>query len=221
MIDLNKYRIVELSYELVPGERKVDGRYLFGEPLAGRAIEVQEFFGLGARMHTIQGYTHVGTHVEASYKYLDEGTDLGAMPVEKYMGEAVVCNFSFKDRQEAITPDDFRNLGVISGDIVLVWAGPETADAPPYVTAEASDWLVETGIKMLGLENIGYASPGIEPGTRDNADYKCLVNGIPIIDSVHGLSQITHPRVFFMALPLRMRRVTASPTRAIALEEID
>ena len=221
MIDLSKYRIVDLNYELIPGERKVDGRYFFGQPLAGRALEVQEYFGWGARMHTVQGHTHMGTHVEAPYKYLDEGTDLGAMPIEKYMGEAVVCDFSHKGRHEPIAIEDFRKFGIRSGEIVLAWARPETSDAPPYITPAAIDWLIETRIKMLGLEDIGYALPGVEPGDKNSADHKCLVNGIVMIDFLHGLRQITKPRVFFMALPLRMRRVTASPTRAIALEEID
>ena len=38
MIDLSKYRIIDLSYELVPGERKIDGRYLHGEPFYGRLL---------------------------------------------------------------------------------------------------------------------------------------------------------------------------------------
>jgi hypothetical protein len=41
MIDLSKYRIIDLSYELVPGEQKIDGRYLHGEAFYGRQVEVQ------------------------------------------------------------------------------------------------------------------------------------------------------------------------------------
>ena len=51
MIDLTKSRIIDLSHEVVPGERKVDGRYLHGEPGHGRPVEVQEFMAYGARMH--------------------------------------------------------------------------------------------------------------------------------------------------------------------------
>ena len=43
MIDLSKYRIIDLSLEIVPGERKIDGSYLHGEPRWGRPLEVQEF----------------------------------------------------------------------------------------------------------------------------------------------------------------------------------
>ncbi len=32
MIDLSKYRIIDLSYEMVPGEQRIDGQYLHGVP---------------------------------------------------------------------------------------------------------------------------------------------------------------------------------------------
>ena len=37
MIDLSKYRIIDLSREMVPGESKTDGRYLHGDPRPGGA----------------------------------------------------------------------------------------------------------------------------------------------------------------------------------------
>ena len=36
MIDLSKYRIIDLSHEVIPGELKTGGRYLHGEPHTGR-----------------------------------------------------------------------------------------------------------------------------------------------------------------------------------------
>ena len=96
MIDLSKYRIVDLSHEMIPGEKKIDGHYLHGEPFYGRSVEVQEFMAYGARMHFIQSQTHNGTHCEGAYKYLDEGPDMAGMPLASYIGEAVVCDFSHK-----------------------------------------------------------------------------------------------------------------------------
>lgn len=217
MIDLSKYRIVDLSCELLPGERKIDGRYLHGEPLWGRPIEVQEFIAYGARMHFIQGQTHAGTHVEGTYKYSETGPDMAAMPVESYLGEALVCNFSHKKEGEAITSANFREAGVKTNDIVLAWCSREALDNPPYIAVEAIDWLIETRIKLLGVENLRFSPPGTPEGPED-ADGKLLLAGIPMVDAIVGLDQIKKPRVFFIALPLKLRRVTASWTRAIVLE---
>ena len=46
-----------------------------------------------------------------------------------------------------------------------------------------------------------------------------LLGGVGMIDDLVGLDQIVKHLVFFIALPVRMHRVTASWTRAIVLEE--
>ena len=106
MIDLSKYRVIDLSHDMIPGEQKIDGQYLHGEPFFGRGVEVQEFMAYGARMHFIQSQTHNGTHAEGAYKYLDEGPDMAGMPLEAFLGEAVVCDFSGKKSGEVVEPED-------------------------------------------------------------------------------------------------------------------
>lgn len=44
MIDLSKYRIVALSHEMVPGEKKIDGHYLHGGSLAHRVLGRRDKF---------------------------------------------------------------------------------------------------------------------------------------------------------------------------------
>ena len=220
MIDLTKYRIIDLSAELVPGERRIDGHYFHGDALGGRPIELQEFTAYGARMHFIQGQTHTGTHVEAPYKYSDTGTDIGSMPLECYIGQAAACNFEHKEAGSAITVDDFRSAGVRKGDVVLVWGNPAVADKPPYMTFEAIDWLISMRVKLFGNENVAYAPPGTPFGT-EYGDSRLLLGGVVCADGLQGLSQIKRPRVFFIGLPVRMLRATACWTRAIVLEEMD
>ena len=220
MIDLSKYRVIDLSYELVPGERKIDGRYLHGKALFDRPIEVQEFIAYGARMHFIQGQTHSGTHVECPYKYVEGGPDFVDMPLTTFMGEAVACDLTYKQGGEGVTVADFRQFGVKKGDIVLAWCRAETLSNIPYITNEAIDWLIETKVKMLVIENMRYSPPGTPVGPGDS-DYRLLLAGIPMVDAPLGLNQIKKRRVFFMALPAKLRRVTAWWTRAVAFEEIE
>lgn len=220
MIRLENYRVIDLSVEMVPGELKIDGHYLHGNPLHGRPIELQEFTAYEARMHFIQGQTHTGTHAECPYKYSDTGADMASMPVESYLGEAVACNFSSKKPGEAVTPDDFTKAGVRNGDIVLAWGpAPETSDSRPYISHEANAWLIQTKIKLLGIENLLYSPPGTPYG-REYGDSELILAGIPVVDALQGLNQIKKNRVFFISLPIKMQRVTATWTRAIALEEI-
>ena len=152
MINLSKYRIVDLSHEMVPGEQKIDGHYLHGEPFFGRSVEVQEFMAYGARMHFIQSQTHNGTHCEGAYKYLDEGPDMAGMPLASYIGEAVVCDLSHKGLGEGVRADEFRRAGVKSGDIVLVRTNPEHSGELPYFEAEVLDFLYRDADQIAGLK---------------------------------------------------------------------
>ena len=224
MIDLTKYRIIDLSHELFPSEQKTDGRQRHGKPFFGeRAIDLQEFYHAtdGSRMHFIQSQTHNGTHVEAAYKYSETGADVADTPLDTYLGEAAACNFTGRDGGP-ITPDDLRDAGVGSGDIVLAWGAPGPRATRPYLTAETVDWFIETRIKALGVENLSLSPPdrpSSPDNTANNHDARVLLAGIGLIDAPTGLDQITRPRVFFIGLPVRMHRITASWTRAIALEE--
>ena len=219
MIDMTKYRVIDLTRDMLPSERKIDGRYLHGEPPSGRPIELQEFIAYGARMHHIQMQSHLGTHAEATYKYDDDGADVASMPLDTYLGEAVACNFTHKQPGTPIDANELKQAGVKAGDIVLLWgAASESSDDWPYLTVEAVDWLIETGIKAISNEYMSLSPPGTPFGQGD-ADCKLLLAGIGIVDAVVGLDQIKKPRVFLIALPPKMQRVTAFPTRAIVLEE--
>ena len=218
MIDLSKYRIVDLSYALIPGERRNDGEYRPGTPWFGRPIELQEFTYMTARMHFLQAQTHLGTHCEAPYKYHD-GPDIAGTDLRSYLGEAVVCDFSAKGGGESISAADFEAAGVRKGDIVLVRTGSEL-DAPrPVMTGEAVDWLMEQEMPLMGSGGNVLYGPDTEGHLE--AERRLLGRGVALVDGLYRLDQLTKPRVFFMALPLRIQRTTAAWTRAIALEEAD
>ena len=220
MIDLSKHRIIDLSQEVHPGEWKIDGRYLHGEAPTGRPVELREFFAFNARMHLLQGQTHTGTHVEGTYKYSDTGADMADMPLENYIGEAVVCDFSHNSDGAAIEAEDLKKAGVRQRDIVLGRSDDRPRERRPHLSRDAVSWLIEKKIKLLGLEFVRMSPPGTPLGKEDT-DGRLLLAGIAMADTLKGLHQIRKPRVFFIALPVRVHRTTASWTRAIALEERD
>ncbi len=171
---------------------------------AGRSVQVQEFMAFSARMHFIQSETHNGTHVESAYKYSEDGADIGSMPVESYIGEVV-------------STEDLRDAGVKRGDIVLLRGGDQREE--PYLTFDAIDWLIGAGIKAIDMEGVRHLSPGT-PFGKEDGDGRLLLAGAVYLDALVGLHQIGKPRVFFIGLPVKIRRVTASWTKAIVLEEL-
>jgi len=220
MIELSDYRVIDLSPRLVPGEKKLDGTYLHGDVWENRPIELQEFIAYNARMHFVQGQTHIGVHTEAPYKYFDNGKDLSELPVTAFIGEAAVVSLAHKKQGTPLVPDDF--VEVRKGDIVLAWAKPlKEGQTYSYITDELVDYLASKRVKMIGLQNLSPLVPGRKPSKPlgvNQPDAELQRRGIAVTDGLINLEKIRKTRVFFVCLPVKIARVTAFWSRAVALE---
>ena len=105
-----------------------------------------------------------------------------------------------------------------AGDIVLVRTNPDVGGDLPYFTDAALEFLIAAPIKLLASAGNMYYGP--PPNGHTAAEKRLFECGIPMVDALKGLDQVRRERVFFIGLPLKMQRVTASWCRAIALEEI-
>lgn len=217
MLDLKKYRIVDLSEEIVPGTLKVNGEYVHGSEV--RRFEIREFIYAPDRtfMNWVETETHIGTHVEFPAHYVRGGKDGASLPIDIFLGEAVGVKLDYKKPGEPLTPEDLEKAGVKEGDIVLLWS-PYKGDDRPKITPEAAKWMAEKKIKMLGVDNSIQVEWSNElMATHDNL----LKNDIPIIERLANLDQLKKKRFFFIGLPLRVKNMDSSWIRAIALEEIE
>ena len=83
--------------------------------------------------------SHLGTHVELPYHHRKDGMSAADYPLERLIGEAVILNFSHKQKDEEISRDEIVSLGidVQKGDIVFIrtdmdklWKTPAGHDRP-------------------------------------------------------------------------------------------
>ncbi len=220
MIDLTKYRVVDLTLELHPGIHRVNQEYVHGREV--RRLELHQFIYAPDRcyMFWVDTETHIGTHVEGPSHYASEATSVGALPIPLFMGAAVVLDFTYlppqQGRPQPITPSDLKDVG--PGDIVLMWSPYDEPEAP-YLTPDAARWLQDTGVKMVGLQRIGLEAPNLQPSDHFASHEALLGNGIPVIENLVNLDTLTQRRVFYIGLPLRIIGLDSSWVRAIALED--
>ena len=215
LIDLSRYRIVDLSEEIRPGVLKVNGKYVHGSEV--RRLEIRQYIYEPDKtfMHWVETETHVGTHVEFPAHYKDGLKDGASFSPETFMGEAVGVNLNYKKPGEAIAPKDLEEAGVGREDILIVWS-PYSGGDIPRISPDTSKWMFERGIKMLGVDN----SVDIEWDANSMATHDYLLgNDIPIIERLAHLDQLRKKRFFFIGLPLRIRHLDSCWIRAIALEE--
>ena len=219
-------RVVDLSRPLLPGqeqhpwlrfEARVDSIVAEPEmaPPEGRWYVVTQIMMSG----------HAGTHVEAPFHAVADGAHVGALPVERFFGEAVILDLS-DVRWSA--PFDRARLqaaasqagGIHTDDIVFMrfdWdrRAAREGGQPPYPTPDALRWLVDQGIKLLGID-----SPGLEvPGDRALVNHHLLFDrGIPLIESLAHLDDLRASRVYVFAQPLPAYGTDAFPLRVLAFE---
>ncbi len=166
---------------------------------------------------------HAGTHVEAPLHALEDGVDVGNLPVEAFFGEAVILDLS---AAPGATPVELPALqeavqmagGVQQGDIVFIhfsWDQRADGKYPPYPATAALAWLVEQGIKLLGID-----SPGLEvEGDRRLPNHRLLFGrGIPLIESLVRLDELGAGRCYVFAQPLPAQGTDAVPLRVLAFE---
>jgi arylformamidase len=218
MFELKNYRIIDLSAEIRPGIRKVNGEYLHGNQT--RRFELRQFIYAPDKMfmNWVETETHIGTHVELPAHLAQEGKSSSEMPIESFLGEAIVLNFSvlkpINGKGQPITPSHLAK--VKKGDTVLMWSSFNRKEQP-YISPEAAKCLAQKPVKMVGVQNIGVEAPNGSTATHINL----LKNEIPLIEGLVNMEQIKKKRLFYIGLPLKVAGLDSSWIRAIVLEPLD
>jgi len=234
-LDMSKYRVVDLSPEVVAQVTTETG-----EVWEGKADPLRQ--GIKAVQHTAQVpdftrltmmtiHAHVGSHVEGGKGHIDHfpgyenQTGLWEMPLTQFFGEAAVLDFSSLKAREKQGEDDDSYRGhpitpehlssVRKDDIVLMWSS-NPYDEAPIITPEAAEYLRDKGIKGLAVQ-----VPGIKFDGADAVTHKILMSkGITISYPLAHMEELKKDRVFYFQLPMRFVNIEASWVRAVAFEEI-
>ncbi len=216
IVDLSKYRVIDLSMRVEPGVLTLDGSYLHGSE--ERRLEARQFVYRpdGMIMHWVETETHIGTHVEGPTHHPSGKVDVASLPLETFLGEAVVLRFGHlgpvHGKPRAIEPGMLTD--VKQNDIVLMWS-PYSGGASPYISPESARYLAGLPIKMIGIQGVGLEAPG-----SLESHEQFLLNRIPIIEGLTNLDTVKRDRVFYVGLPIRFASLDSSWVRAIALEQI-
>jgi arylformamidase len=87
-----------------------------------------------------------------------------------------------------------------------------------YFSTPALAWLVDQGIKLMGVDSMGVELA--HDDTHANVNHLLLFRaGIPLIENLTNLDQVSRSRVQVYALPVPVKGLDAFPLRVIAVEE--
>jgi arylformamidase len=156
--------------------------------------------------------THSGTHVDAPYHFLADGATVDQLPLEILMGKARVVELRAREKIERADlealdlRDDIRVLlkTRMSGQL----RQPAFQEDFVYVTPDAATYLVQAGIKLVGIDYLSVEK-------FQTKDYHALLGaGVVIIEGL-DLSDVEPGEYDMTCLPLRIAGGDGAPARVI------
>jgi arylformamidase len=159
--------------------------------------------------------THSGTHVDAPYHFLADGATVDQLPLEMLLGKARVVEVTAREKIERADlealdlRDDLRVLlkTRMSGQM----RSPQFQEDFVYLTPDAAIYLVQAGIKLVGIDYLSVE----QFGSHDFPAHHALLGaGVVIIEGL-DLSQVEAGDYEMVCLPLRIAGADGSPARVV------
>jgi kynurenine formamidase len=181
----------------------------------------------------IEGYTsemlkcnsHTATHLDAPFHFFPNMSTIDEIPIDKFIGDAVIVNLTGIEACHAIDVKDFEpyeNL-ITEGSIVLICSGwckkrgysKEYYNEWPYLTENGALWLLEKGVKGVGTD--GMSVGGWYEGTGRPCHEVLLAHNIWLLEELDFPDELlAYKNCYLHAVPLKLKGFGGSPTRAYA-----
>jgi kynurenine formamidase len=224
----------------------------FADHAAG-ARAIGELFGVGPELlrdgegwavETLTRFgTHSSTHVDAPYHYNstirgEPAATIDQLPLSWFFAPGVVLDFHDRDDGEAIEVADIEAALDVAGhelqerDIVLISTGRDAfVDEPDYmargpgVTADATRWLYERGVRLMGIDAWGWDQP-LWMQARDalNARQQGVFWAAHQVDLAYcqlerlaNLAELPATGFTVACFPLRLVGASAAPARVVGI----
>jgi kynurenine formamidase len=251
-------RIIDLSVPLEEGPSEPLALTVRHQSHAESAAAMAAFFGAGVEdlpnglgwgndMATLG--SHNGTHVDAPWHYYpttnggERARTIDELPLEWFVAPGVVLDMRHKERGALVTPEDLeRALARIGyalrpGDIVMIqtgadrlWGTREYFDAGCGMGRESTLWLIDRGIKVMGIDAWGWDRPfwALREEFARTGDQGVIWEAHRVgiereycqIEKLANLDRLPRPHGFTVScLPVKLAGGSAGWCRAAALLE--
>jgi kynurenine formamidase len=224
-------KIVDISLELDPKNFAMRTPAGFKKDMQFEMEVIKEHDAPGGAGQIVRGVhmrLHAGSHVDAPEHNVRGGTQIHELPLDLFIGDAIIADLRRKLPSQAITAADLEeSVGgdIRKGDRLLLRTdhnniydgGSETwMKESPYLTIDATMWCIEKGVVIVGYDfyhgNDEPGAPRVFHNSRTLSEH-----GIITMPYLKNLDQIDKRRFTLVGFPLKLIDAEASPIRAVAL----
>lgn len=182
----------------------------------------REKYAPGTEFHIgrIEMVANTGTYVDSPFHRYANGADLSSLPLTSlaYLPGVVIRTI----QQRAIGRDSFQGK-LLHGKAVLVhtgwdryWRTEAYAHGNPFLTRDAVEYLVDTGVALVGIDSLNIDDTG---DLSRPAHSILLQNDIPIVEHLCNLQALPDSGFRFFAVPVKVKSFGTFPVRAFAIVE--
>jgi len=174
---------------------------------------------------------HTASHVDSQLHVVKDTPAIGNLPLDNFIGDAVILDLTHKDAKEAITVDDLKKFeeDIKEGDIVILrtdWTDKKFGtddywNESPYLTVEGAEWLAGKKPKAIAFDFFEeYSARLVDFKPDDFVMHKAILGkGIFIMEGFTNLGKIGRKRFKLFAAPLKIIDAEAAPARFFAVVE--
>jgi kynurenine formamidase len=191
-----------------------------GEPRPG-FIHFGAVTDIGFRCTQVLMPTHFGTHTDAYTHFLPGSPPIDRMDPARYVGPAVVLDVRKRPARARVTRRDLERAwpaGSRARRVLINTGWGDRVKGPAYfkdfpgIEADGARWLIRRKVIMLGMD-----LPSVHP-KQYKAIHELLFRGkVAVTEGLINLSRLPHGEVFFVGLPLPLKKLDGSPIRAVAI----
>jgi kynurenine formamidase len=167
-------------------------------------------------------YSHTGTHMDAPAHMIHGGKTLDSFNPSEFCGRPALLDVSREPParigSEMLAPlqDQIRSSGllVIRTGWYRWWGDEKYYHNFPVLSSEAAHWLVENGLRGIGIDAIS-----VDPVGNDYTVHHILLGaGCFIIENLTNLNQVDGPFHLY-CLPMKITHADGAPARVVAVLE--